>query len=60
MSIECVHARERLLAALTRERTDVQVQVLVPLAVVLTRKALRATRPLALVRLLLIVRTKMS
>jgi hypothetical protein len=53
--IQSIHTRERLLAPVACERTDVEVQVLVPLAVVLTSEALRTARPLALVRLLLVM-----
>ena len=54
--VECIHPRKVLLAALARVRAYVEVQLLVPLAVMLARKALAAAGPLALVRLLLGVR----
>jgi hypothetical protein len=60
VAVESVHPRKGLLAALACERPDVQVQVLVPLAVVLARKALLAPWPLAVVRLLLVVRAQVT
>jgi hypothetical protein len=60
MPVQRVHPRKRLLAALTRERPDVEMQVLVALAVVLARERLGAARPLALVRLLLVVGPEMA
>lgn len=60
MPIESVHASECLLATFARVRADVQVKCLMALAVVLSRKALLASRPLALERALLIVRPKMT
>lgn len=52
MAIQRVHAREVLLAALAWVRADVQMQLFVPLTVVLPREALAASGPLALIRLL--------
>ena len=50
MAIERIHPRKRLLASVARERTDVEMQILVPLAIVLARKALVASWPFALER----------
>ncbi len=60
MPVERVHPRKILLAALARVRPDVEVQLLVPLAIVLPREALAAPRPLALVRFLLRVRAQVA
>ena len=58
--VERVHPRKVLLAPLAGVRPDVEMELLVPLAVVLPREALAAPGPLALVRLLLRVRAQMT
>lgn len=60
MPIKSVHASECLLATFARVRADVQVKCLMALAVMLSRKALLASRPLALERAFLIVGPKMT
>ena len=60
MPVERVHPRKVLLAALAWVRADVEVQLLVPLAVVLPRKALATPRPLALVGFLLRMRAQVA
>ena len=60
MPVQRVHPRKVLLAALAGVRADVEVQLLVPLAVVLSRETLAAPRPLALIRLLLRVRSQVA
>ena len=60
MPVERVHPRKVLLAPLAGVRPDVQMELLVPLAVVLPREALAAPGPLALVRLLLRMRAQMT
>ena len=60
MSVKRVHARKVLLATLARVRANVEVELLVALAVVLPREALAAPRPLALIRLLFRVRAQMA
>ena len=60
MPVQRVHPRKVLLAALAGIRADVEVQLLVPLAVVLAREALSTPRPLALIRLLFRVRAQVA
>ena len=60
MTVQGIHASEVLLAAFARVWADVEVQLLVPLAIVLSREALAAPGPLALVRLLLCVRAQVA
>ena len=60
MPVERVHPRKVLLASLAGVRPDVEMELLVPLAVVLPREALAAPGPLALVRLLLRMRAQMT
>ena len=60
VSVESVHPSEVLLTSLARIRSNVQMQLLVPLAIVLTSKAFLASRPLASIRLLLRMRAQMS
>ena len=60
VSVESVHPSEVLLTSLARIRTNVQMQLLVPLAIVLTSKAFLTSRPLARIRLLLRMRAQMS
>ena len=58
--IERVHPREVLLTPLTGIRANVQMQLLVTLAIVLTSEPLVASRPLALERTFFIMRPQMS
>jgi hypothetical protein len=60
MSIESIHPRKVLVAPITRERSIVRVQLLMPLAIMLPCKALATPRPLALERFLFIVRSHMT
>ena len=60
MPVQRVHPGKVLLAALAGVRADVEVQLLVPLAVVLSRETLAAPRPLALIRLLFRVRAQVA
>ena len=60
MPVERVHPRKVLLAPLAGVRPDVEMELLVSLAVVLPREALAAPGPLALVRLLLRMRAQMA
>ena len=60
MTIKRVHARECLAAAVTIVRADIQMQRLMPLAVVLAREALSTPWPLALIRLLFRVRAQVA
>ena len=60
MPVERVHPRKVLLAPLAGVRADVEVELLVPLAVVLPREALAASGPLALIGLLFRVRAQMA
>jgi len=60
MAVQRVHAGKRLLAAIARVRAQVEVQGLVPLAIVLASETLLATRPLALEWSLLVVRPQMT
>ena len=60
MPVERVHPHKVLLAPLAGVRPDVQMELLVSLAVVLPREALAAPGPLALVRLLLRMRAQMT
>lgn len=60
MPVERVHPRKVLLAALTWVGADVEVQLLMSLAVMLPCEALAAPRPLALVRLLFRVRAQVA
>lgn len=60
VAVQRVHASKRLLAAITGVRTQVEVQGLVPLAIMLAGKTLFATRPLALEWSLLVVRSQMT
>ena len=55
MSIECIHARELLSTAFALEGPVVRVQLLVSLAVVLSREALAAAGPVAAEWLLFVV-----
>ena len=55
MSIECVHARELLSTAFALEGPVVRVQLLVSLAVVLSREAFAAAGPVTAERLLFVV-----
>lgn len=58
--VQCVHAGKILLAALTGVRSNIEVQLLVPLAIVLPCKALATPGPLALVRFLLRMRAQVT
>lgn len=60
MPIESIHPGKRLLASVTSIRPQVQMKRLVTLAIMLTRKALFASRPLALERSLLIMTPEMT
>ena len=60
MPVERVHPRKVLLAPLAGVRPDVEMELLVPLAVVLPRESLAAARPLALEWPFFIVRSQMS
>ena len=60
VAIQRVHTSKRLLAAIAGVRPQVEVQGLVPLAIVLAGETLLATRPLALEWSLLIVRPQMT
>jgi len=60
MPVQRVHARKRLLTPFASVRTDVEMERLVPLAIVLTRKALFASWPLALERAFLVMRSHMT
>ena len=60
MPVERVHPREALPAAFAEVRADAEVQLLMPLAVVLPCEALATPRPLALIRLLLRVRSQVA
>lgn len=60
MAVESVHARKVLLAALAWERSDIEVQLFMPLAIVLSCEPFPAPRPLALVRFLFRMRPQMS
>lgn len=60
MSIERVHPGEVLLTSFTRVGPNVEMELLVALAIMLPCKALIAPRPLANERLLLSVRSQMT
>lgn len=60
MAVQRVHASKRLLAAIASVRAQVEVQGLVPLAIVLAGETLLTTRPLALEWSLLIVRPQVT
>ena len=60
MAVQRVHASKRLLATIAGVRAQVEVQGLVPLAIVLAGETLLATRPLALEWSLLIVRSQVT
>jgi hypothetical protein len=60
MSVQRIHPGKSLLAPIACERPDVEMQVLVPLAVVLACEALRTARPLTLVGLLLVMGSQMT
>ena len=60
MTVKRIHPREILLAAFAGIRADVEMQLLMTLAIVLPREALATARPLALVRLLLRMRAQVS
>jgi len=60
VAIERVHASKRLLAAVACVGTQVEVQGLVPLAIVLAGETLLATGPLAPEWSLLVVRSEMT
>jgi hypothetical protein len=60
VAVQRVHASKRLLAAIAGVRAQVEVQGLVPLAIVLAGETLLATRPLALEWSLLIVRSQVT
>jgi len=60
VAVQCVHASKRLLATIASVRAQVEVQGLVPLAIVLAGETLLATRPLALEWSLLVVRSQMT
>lgn len=57
MTIERIHAREILLAPFAWIWSDIQMEELMTLAVMLSRKALATSWPLALIRLLFRVRS---
>lgn len=57
VAVQRVHASKRLFAAITGVRTQVEVQGLVPLAIVLAGETLLAAGPLALEWSLLVVRS---
>ena len=60
MAVQRVHASKRLLAAIAGVWAQVEVQGLMPLAIVLAGETLLATRPLAFEWPLLIVRSEMT
>jgi hypothetical protein len=57
VSIERIKPRKRLPATLASEWAVVRMQLLVTLAVMLPRKTFAASRPFALERFLVVVRT---
>ena len=60
VSVESVHPSEVLLTSLARIRTNVQMQLLVSLAIVLTSEAFVASRPFTNVRALFGMRAKVA
>jgi len=60
MSVKSVHSREVLVTSFTCKRPIIRMELLMPLAVVLSCKALATSRPLALEWFLLIVRSHMT
>jgi len=60
VAVQRVHASKRLLAAVAGVRTQVEMQGLVPLAIVLAGETLLATGPLALEWSLLVVGSEMT
>ena len=60
MAVQRVHASKRFLATIAGVRAQVEVQGLVPLAIVLAGETLLATGPLALEWSLLIVRSQVT
>ena len=60
MSIQSIHARKGLAASLASIGPDVEVERLMPLAVMLASKTFLATRPLALERPLFVMRSQVA
>lgn len=60
MPVQRIHPRKRLAASIARERTNVQMERLMTLAVVLARKAFAALGPLAHIWPLLAMRAQVT